>query len=148
MFIYYSRIFDKYGKPISAYAILTGPAFKARPNKYIAEFIGTKLEYSYNVYQISQQSESELLKSYIHFENTDNDSIFDKNLKQITGRTETMGLVEQVLAEREECGLERGRMEIVTNMLRNDFSDEMIVKATAVTPDYVQKIRNSLKFDH
>ena len=34
------------------------------------------------------------LKSYIRFENTENNIIFDQELQQITGRTETMGIKE------------------------------------------------------
>jgi hypothetical protein len=41
-------------------------------------------------------------------------------------------------------GKKRSINQVITNMLRNDFSDEMIVKATAVTPDYVQKIRATM----
>jgi len=89
------------------------------------------------------------LKSYIHFENTENNHTFDQKFKQVTGRTETMGLEELILAEREKRGkvegIKEGIKQVITTMLRNDFSDEMIVKATAVTPDYVQKIRASLK---
>jgi hypothetical protein len=151
MYTYFSRIFDKHGKRISAYAILTEPFVIARPNCYTVEFLGTKMEYRYNVYKISQQSEEELLKSnnpfamvvltvrsvlknkklddntlmeikmklaqrflnmsipkekiialmdflksYIDFENTENDIIFDQNLEQITGRTEIMGLREHI----------------------------------------------------
>ena len=50
-----------------------------------------------------------------------------------------------VLAEREKRGRIEGKIEVIINMLRNNFPDEMIVKATAVTSDYVQKIRASLK---
>jgi predicted transposase YdaD len=216
MYTYFCRIFDKYGKRISAYAILTEDTPKERTNKYVTEFLGTKIEYQYNVYKISQQSESELLKSnnpfamvaltvrsvlknknlddaalmeiklklakrflsmslpkekiisimtflndYIDFEKEENSIIFDEKLEQIKGRKETMGIVEQVMAEREKRGIKRGKIEgiklgekrgierrnheVITNMLHNNFPDEMIVKATAVTPDYVQQIRASLK---
>jgi hypothetical protein len=60
-----------------------------------------------------------------------------------------MGIVEQVMAEKEKRGIrlgeKRGIKRVITNMLHNNFPDEMIVKATAVTPDYVQQIRASLK---
>jgi len=63
MYTYFYRIFDKFGKRISAYAILTEPTVKARAESYVSEFLGTKLEYHYNVYKVSQQSEAELLQS-------------------------------------------------------------------------------------
>ena len=216
MFTYFSRIFDKYGKRISAYAILTEESTKIRTNKYTAEFLGTKLEYRYNLYKISQQSEEELLQSnnpfamvvltvrsvlkkkrldddalmeiklklarklleksfdkgkirkimnflrrYVHFENTENNVTFENHLDQITGRTETMGIEELILraskhegmkigekqGERrgEKRALERRNREVVTNMICNNFSDEMIVKIASVTPDYVNKVRISLE---
>jgi len=44
----------------------------------------------------------------------------------------------------EERGMERRNREVVINMLRNDFTDEMILKIVNVTPDYIQKIKASL----
>jgi len=163
MFTYFIRIYDKYGVSVSAHLILTEPYQVARPNSYIVEFPGTKMEYKYNVYKITQQSDDELLKSdnpfamavlitrsvlkhkelddaalmeikiklyrqlleksfskdkirkliifldsYISFADSENDCIFDNKIKEITGRTETMGIEEMVLAEREERGQERG----------------------------------------
>jgi len=216
MYTYFSRIFDKYGKHVSAYAILTEETTKVRTNKYTNEFLSTKLEYQYNVYKISQQSESELLqsnnpfamvvltarsvlkrkhldddalveiklklvrhllkksfskvkihkimiflKSYIHFENEENNITFERKLKQITGRTETMGIEEMVLAEREkrgerrgikrgreqgmERGIERRNREVILNMIQKNLTDETIADLADVQIDYVQKIRNSLK---
>ena len=63
MYTYFARIFDKYGKRISAYAILTEPYLIERPNSYTTEFLGTKLEYHYNIYKIARQNEAELLQS-------------------------------------------------------------------------------------
>jgi hypothetical protein len=212
MYTYFYRIFDKYGKRVSAYAILTEESTKTRTNRYTTEFLGTKLEYHYNVYKISQQSEEELLQSnnpfamvvltarsvlkkkrlddatlmeiklklarnffeksfdkerirkvmtflnsYIHFENTENNITFENHLDQITGRATTMGIEELVLRAREhegrklgmkqgmEQGMERGIKQVVINMLHNNFSDETIIKATAMTPDYVKEMRMSLE---
>jgi len=63
MYTYFYRILDKFGKRISAYAILTEDTAKSRATSYVSEFLGTKLEYHYNVYKISQQNEAELLQS-------------------------------------------------------------------------------------
>jgi predicted transposase YdaD len=63
MYTYFCRIFDKYGKRISAYAILTEKIKKTRAGSYVTELLGTRLEFHYNIYKISQQSESELLQS-------------------------------------------------------------------------------------
>ena len=208
MYTYFSRIFDKYGKRVSAYAILAEETTKMRTNKYTNEFLSTKLEYQYNVYKISQQSEAELLKSdnpfamvvltvrsvlkskglndtalmeiklklarlflaksfpkekirmimnflksYIHFENTENNIIFDKELQQITGRrTETMGLEEMILVERERRGMKQGveqgmeskKREIIINMIQKKFTDEIIADIANVSLEYIEEIRKTL----
>ena len=208
MYTYFYRIFDKFGKRISAYAILTENTSKIRTDSFLSEFLGTQLEYHYNVYKVSQQSEAELIKSnnpfamvvltvrsvlankylddatlmeiklklarrfltmslskekirtilnflknYIRFANSENNIMFEKQYEQITGKEYTMGLEELILTtERKRGQMEgekRGIRQVVVNMLRNGFSDEVIVKATVkatvVMPDYVQKIRASLK---
>jgi len=211
MFTYYYRIFDKYRRRISAYAILTEETQKPRTGNYATEFLGTKLEFHYNVYKISQQSEDELLRSnnpfamvvltvrsvlekknlddnalmeiklklakqllqksfpkmkihkimfflecYIHFENTENNIIFDKELEQITGRTKTMGIEQQVLDMAKKQGIklgekrgiklgeERKNREVVINMLQKNLTNETIADFANVPIDYVQKIKASL----
>ena len=54
MLRYYVRIFDKYGRPITAWAILTEGIRKARPDNYERSFLGTRLTYKYNVLKISE----------------------------------------------------------------------------------------------
>ncbi len=203
MYTYFYRIFDKYGKHISACAILTEKSTKTRKNSYTIEFLGTKLEYRYNVYKISQQSEDELLKSdnpfamvvliarsvlnnkqlddaalmeikkrlakelfkksyskekiynlltflmsYIRFENEENNLIFEENLDQITGRKKTMGIVEMVIAEREERAMERAvereKQETVVRMIRKNFTDEVIADVAEVPLEYVQRIKSQI----
>ena len=63
MYTHFYRIFDKYGKRISTHAILTENTPKVRTRSYVTEFLNTKLEYRYNVYKISRQSEAELRQS-------------------------------------------------------------------------------------
>ena len=87
------------------------------------------------------------LKSYIHFENTENNHTFDQKFKQVTGRTETMGLEELILAEREKRGEKRGKVEgikeIIMNMLRKNLPDEKIADYAGVSLKYVHEIKNS-----
>ena len=101
------------------------------------------------------------LKSYIRFGNTENNNIFDKKIKQITGRKESMGIEEMVLdmerkrglARGKKLGLERGEKrgieqrnrEVILNMLQKNFTDETIADLIEIPIDYVQKIRASLK---
>ena len=94
------------------------------------------------------------LNDYINFEKEENSIIFDEKLKQIEGREETMGIVEQVMVEREKRGrmegmklgerrgIERRNREVVINMLRKNFSDEMISDLTGVSLEYVWEIKN------
>lgn len=63
MFTYYYRIFDKYNKPITAFAIFTDDSFKRYPAKFEQSFLGTSIRYEYNTYKIVEQSEEDLLKS-------------------------------------------------------------------------------------
>jgi predicted transposase YdaD len=185
--------------------------------------LGTKLEYKYNVYQISQQSEAELLKSnnpfamvvltvrsvlknktlddnmlmeikqklarrfltmlipkekitmimnflksYIRFEDKEKNIIFERDLKQITGRKETMGLEELILdVERkrgekrgievgekrgielgekrgEKRGIEHGKKQIILNMIQKKLTDDTIADLANVPIETVQKIRASM----
>lgn len=63
MFTYYSRIWDKYRKPITAYAVFTESTLKSRDNYFSQQFMGTTLSYKFNTYKISTQSDSLLLES-------------------------------------------------------------------------------------
>lgn len=63
MFTYYYRIFDKYNKPITAFAIFTDDSFKHYPDKFEQSFLGTSIRYQYNTYKIVEQNELELLNS-------------------------------------------------------------------------------------
>ena len=63
MFRYYSRIFDKYDKQITAFAILTDNDPKFNPTKYENEFLGTSLSYQFNSLKVLDQSIVELKKN-------------------------------------------------------------------------------------
>lgn len=63
MFTYFYRIFDKYQKPISAYAILTEATKKSRSSDFKLSYLGTNLTYTFNVYKIVDQNDEDLLAS-------------------------------------------------------------------------------------
>ena len=63
MFTYFYRIFDKYNKPITAFAIFTEENKQFKPNVFEQEFLGTRLRYEFNIYKVIDQSEEELSKS-------------------------------------------------------------------------------------
>ncbi|WP_158797119.1 hypothetical protein [Pedobacter sp. L105] len=61
MFTYFYRLFDKYHKRISVYAIFTEATPKSRPDIFKLEFLDTKLNYRFNVYKITEFTDEELL---------------------------------------------------------------------------------------
>ena len=63
MFTYYSRILDKYDKPITAFAIFTEANAAFRPCEYYREFLGTSVSYRFNSFKILEQDEQMLKES-------------------------------------------------------------------------------------
>lgn len=63
MFQYYYRIFDKYQKPITAFAILTDTNKRFKPQKFEQAYLGTSLRYDYNMYKILEQDQEALAES-------------------------------------------------------------------------------------
>jgi len=60
MFQYYSRIFDQYDKPITAFAIFADTNKNFHPKYYERVFLGTRLYYGYNSYKIIDQDDAKL----------------------------------------------------------------------------------------
>ncbi len=60
MYQYFSRIFDKYDKPITAYAIFTEASKMVRPDTFKLDCLGTSLQYRYNTYKIAVQDDDKL----------------------------------------------------------------------------------------
>lgn len=63
MFTYYSRILDRYGKPITAFAIFTESNAAFKPCEYYREFMGTSVLYKFNTFKILDQNEEMLRES-------------------------------------------------------------------------------------
>ena len=63
MFRNYSRIFDKYDKQITAFAVFTDKDADFHPVKYENEFLGTSLSYQFNSLKVLNQSIEELKKN-------------------------------------------------------------------------------------
>jgi len=101
--------------------------------------------------------------AYIRFENLENNSTFEQQYEQITGRKQTMGLEELILYTEHKRGLMEGEKrgeklgekrgiklgekrrenQVIMNMLRKNLTDEMIADFTGVSIDYVRKMRVS-----
>ncbi|PSL25226.1 hypothetical protein CLV60_112145 [Dyadobacter jiangsuensis] len=63
MFTYYYRIWDKYRKPITAFAILTDDCRHFLPNQFEQACLGTSVCFRFNSYKVLDQSEEELAAS-------------------------------------------------------------------------------------
>lgn len=63
MFQYFYRIFDKYRRPITAFAILTDKNRLFLPKKFEQIYLGTTLSYQYNFYKVIEQDEMSLINS-------------------------------------------------------------------------------------
>lgn len=61
MFQYFYRIYDRYDVPITALAVFTGAQKPVKSEGFEYQFLGTKLQYSYNAYHILEHSEEQLL---------------------------------------------------------------------------------------
>jgi hypothetical protein len=60
MYTYHYRIWDKYQKPITAFAILTDSNKQFYPTFFEQELLGTKIRYDFNTYKILFQNEQDL----------------------------------------------------------------------------------------
>lgn len=63
MFQYYYRIYDKFKRPITAFAILTDTNKRFRPKQFEQEFLGTSVRYVFNTCKVADQSEEMLIES-------------------------------------------------------------------------------------
>lgn len=63
MFTYFYRIFDKYNKPVTAFALFTDDSFKLHADRFETSFLGTSIHYEYNTYKVIEQNEQVLLNS-------------------------------------------------------------------------------------
>ena len=63
MFQYYIRIWDKYDKPITAFAIFADTRKGFHPKEYKTELLGTGIHYTFNTFKIIDQNDDELRAS-------------------------------------------------------------------------------------
>ena len=55
MFQYFYRIYDRYQRPITAFAILTDRNRRFKPEKFSQVYLGTSIDYKFNVYKVFEQ---------------------------------------------------------------------------------------------
>jgi predicted transposase/invertase (TIGR01784 family) len=63
MFQYYTRIWDKYDRSITAFAVYTDANRGFHSTRFEQSFLGTSLSYRFNTFMIMDQSEAELAES-------------------------------------------------------------------------------------
>jgi predicted transposase YdaD len=109
MFIYYYRIFDKYQREITAWAIYRDGSARYHPNEFSTEFLGTKLVYNFNTYKVLAQNEEILKKS--------------DNPFAIVILTVLLALKKDNIEGEELVEL---KLDIVKNLLKKGFSKEKV----------------------
>jgi len=98
------------------------------------------------------------LHNYVAFEKPETNRIFEEEIDRLTGKVNTMGIIEQVKQMKLEAAREEGRKEVkketeerknrvfVTNLLSStSFSVKKIASLTGVSEAYVNKVKASLK---
>lgn len=102
------------------------------------------------------------LNNYVRFDKTETNLIFEKQIDHLTGKTNTMGIIEQVkqmkLDEARAAAKREGRKEgrskeaqrknrlFVTNLLSSTtFTAKKIAKLAGVSEAFVKKVKTSLK---
>ena len=63
MFKYYYRILDKYNRDVTSLAILTDKSKSFHPSMYKKSFIGSSIDFRFNVYKVLNANEKELEQS-------------------------------------------------------------------------------------
>lgn len=206
MFQYWYRIYDRFKVDITALAIFTGSGNQRRPDCFRKSFLGTEINYRYNVYHILDHNESALLKmdnpfalivlaaqkallrgkipekelnrqrltvakalikskkydhgrinrflyflkQFVYIENSKINRTFDKQIDRLTGKQNTMGIIETIKKiEREEGfekgieqGIEQGKEQVVKNLLATGkFTIAEIANFADVPESFVKKVR-------
>jgi len=94
------------------------------------------------------------LHNYVRFEKTETNCIFEEEIDRLTGKSNTMGLIEQIrqmkldearAEARKEAAGERNRI-FVTNLLNStSFSLKKIAQLAGVSESFVNRVKASLK---
>lgn len=121
MFTYFSRILDKYDKPITAFAIFTESNAAFKPCEYYREFLGTSILYRYNTFKILEQDEQTL---------RDSDNPFS-----IVALTVLIALKRKHLAEDELLKL---KIELTRNLINSSLPKSKINRLLVFLRRYIR----------
>ncbi|MBE9460836.1 hypothetical protein ACFP1I_20140 [Dyadobacter subterraneus] len=89
------------------------------------------------------------LKTFIHIENFEINSKFDKEINSLTGKETAMGIIETIKMLAKEEGIEKGREEekviIIKHLLKiSDFDVDKISFLTGVAKEFIEEVKIDL----
>jgi len=211
MFIYFYRILDKYGMPVTALAIYTDDNKNFHPKSYTISHFGTENVYKFNTYKLLDKKPEDFqdmdnpiaivmetawygikrnrkkltdeglmslkfdlirrlmrkgysrevverilsfIYKYIRFDKSEITPIFDKKIKKILGKTETMGVIEAIKEWNREQIAEQvaeqvaEREEEVAKEVTEKVTEEVTEKVTEeVTEKVTEKVTKKHAFN-
>lgn len=102
----------------------------------------------------------DFLNAYLHFEKKEINARFEKELKALTNKSETMGITEQILDIAEQTGVQKGmqagiqkgknagrmeeKIEVSKNMLLKGLDIQLIHELTSLPINKLQQLKNKL----
>jgi hypothetical protein len=204
MFMYYYRVLDRYGGPVTGLSIFTGPLGRNVPGRYVCREQGSELSYKFNTLCVKDYDEEVLVKSnnafalvlliaksaflkgedaeekllrrkifianllfqrelsesktkaILLFLNSyiklvpEKQHVFAGQLDQVTGKTNTMGMLEVIAEIREMEGLEKGQLQERTRVVKRLLakkgrSVKEIAAIVGVSVAFVEGVRGRKK---
>lgn len=86
------------------------------------------------------------LKNFVHIENPEINRNFDIQVNKLTGKKEAMGIIETIKQITFEEGVEKGKEQVVKNLLAADkFTIAEIANFAGVTEAFVKKVKEGSK---
>jgi hypothetical protein len=133
MFHYFYRIYDRYQRPITAFAILTDTNRRFKPQKFEQYCLGTHLSYHFNTYKIIEQDPNSLAQS--------------KNPFAMVVLTALIALQKGKITETE---LLNQKINLLKNLVNKGFNREKIEALMGFLKLYVRfkKSEFDVKFDN
>ncbi|MFN8349712.1 MAG: hypothetical protein U0X91_32225 [Spirosomataceae bacterium] len=133
MFQYFYRIFDKFQKPITAFAILTDKNKRFQPHQFEQLYLGTSIKYHFNTYKIAEQDQEELAQS--------------NNPFAMVILTVLVALKKGKVTETELLGQ---KIDLLKRLISKGYPREKIEALMGFLKLYVRfgKTENDVKFDH
>ncbi len=86
------------------------------------------------------------LKNFLYIGNEEINLKFDKQIEQLTGGSVTMGIIETIKKIEREEGVEKGKRDVIENLIiKLGLSDKQVSDIAEMPVSFIKKIRASLK---